>query len=39
MFTCDFCGLPADSLTAVYSVSVCVDCTELAEIAYEPETL
>ena len=37
MSECEFCGLPANDLFAIYSVMVCLDCTDLAEMAYEEE--
>jgi hypothetical protein len=39
MKDCDFCGLPTADLYWVYNVEVCEDCTDLAEMAYEPEDL
>ena len=35
MTDCAFCGLPSLSLSAVYGESVCADCVELAEIAFD----
>lgn len=32
---CGFCGLPASELEIVFGVSVCADCTDLAEIAFD----
>lgn len=37
METCEFCGLPVNALYAIYNVMVCLDCTDLAEMAYEEE--
>lgn len=34
MTTCQFCNLPVAALYAVYDIQVCIDCTDLAEIAY-----
>lgn len=39
MTDCEFCGLPTADLFWVYNVQVCFDCTDLANIAYEPEDL
>lgn len=37
MTDCEFCGLPASDLFAIYNVMVCFDCTDLAEMTYEEE--